>query len=121
MRWHRYVRDAHPGRRPEVDRLVVADVRAESAEAMVSTLGHRGAGPAVVDVADPASLSTALAGVDVVVNCVGPFYRFGPPTLAAAIRAGVPYGDVATYPPIAAPTAPGAPPVAVGAAPVFTG
>src|SRR5690606_38058477 len=30
----------------------------------------------------------------VVLNCVGPFYRFGPPTLAAAIDAGIGYVDI---------------------------
>lgn len=79
---------------PDVDRLVVADVRPEPAEAMVASLGHPGGRAAVVDVADPASLAAVLEGADVVVNCVGPFYRFGAPTLAAAIRAGVPYVDV---------------------------
>jgi short subunit dehydrogenase-like uncharacterized protein len=29
-----------------------------------------------------------------VLNCVGPFYRFGPPVLTAAIKAGVSYLDV---------------------------
>ena len=32
--------------------------------------------------------------MQVVLNCVGPFYQFGPPTLAAAIEAGVGYVDV---------------------------
>ena len=35
-----------------------------------------------------------MQGAAVVVNCIGPFYRFGPPILAAAIEAGVDYVDV---------------------------
>ncbi len=41
------------------------------------------------------SISRVLVGgAAVVVNCVGPFYRFGPPTLTAVIDAGVSYVDV---------------------------
>jgi len=47
-----------------------------------------------VDAEDPASLKQAMAGSDVVLNCIGPFYRFGPPVLMAAIEAGTNYVDV---------------------------
>ena len=44
--------------------------------------------PLHLDVSDAAELHRALTGSDLVVNCVGPFYRFGPPILDAAIEAG---------------------------------
>lgn len=47
-----------------------------------------------VDVLDHESLLKALKGSDVVLNCVGPFYKFGPPILKAAIEAGVNYVDI---------------------------
>jgi saccharopine dehydrogenase (NAD+, L-lysine-forming) len=47
-----------------------------------------------VDAADPASLAAAFEGCSVVVNCVGPFYTYGPPILLAAVKAGVDYVDV---------------------------
>jgi len=49
--------------------------------------------PAAVD--DPASLDRALAGVDAVINCAGPFAATAAPVIEAALRAGIPYVDVA--------------------------
>lgn len=46
-------------------------------------------------VADPASLDDALAGVAAVVNCAGPFATTAAPVIEAALRAGIPYVDVA--------------------------
>mgnify|MGYP000854611887 CR=1 FL=1 len=78
------------------DELVLADLDPEAAAdaandwpEVTCTLHTAG-----VDVSDPIALAELLTGADIVVNCVGPFYRFGPPTLAAAIAAGVPYVDV---------------------------
>ncbi|WP_435121568.1 saccharopine dehydrogenase family protein [Micromonospora tulbaghiae] len=49
----------------------------------------------VVSVDDPASLDEALAGVAAVVNCAGPFASTAGPLIEAAVRAGIPYVDVA--------------------------
>lgn len=49
--------------------------------------------PASVD--DPASLDRALAGAAAVINCAGPFAVTGAPVIGAALRAGIPYVDVA--------------------------
>ncbi|MDV9188454.1 saccharopine dehydrogenase NADP-binding domain-containing protein [Streptomyces sp. SR27] len=49
--------------------------------------------PASVD--DPASLDRALAGAAAVINCAGPFAATGAPVIEAALRAGIPYVDVA--------------------------
>ena len=49
--------------------------------------------PATVD--DPASLDRALAGAAAVVNCAGPFAVTAGPIVEAALRAGIPYLDVA--------------------------
>ncbi|MFI0353148.1 saccharopine dehydrogenase family protein [Actinomadura sp. 9N407] len=49
--------------------------------------------PASVD--DPASLDRALAGTAAVINCAGPFAATAAPVIEAALRAGVPYVDVA--------------------------
>lgn len=72
----------------------VADLSLAMASATVESLGDARFRPVQVDVSDPSSLTGVLDGVDVVLNCVGPFYRFGPPTLAAVIEAGVDYVDV---------------------------
>ncbi|MGC0339202.1 saccharopine dehydrogenase family protein [Streptomyces sp. SLBN-8D4] len=49
--------------------------------------------PASVD--DPASLDRALDGVDAVINSAGPFAVTAAPVIEAALRAGIPYVDVA--------------------------
>ncbi|MEU6349041.1 saccharopine dehydrogenase NADP-binding domain-containing protein [Streptomyces sp. NPDC047072] len=49
--------------------------------------------PASVD--DPGSLDRALAGADAVINCAGPFAVTAAPVIEAALRAGIPYVDVA--------------------------
>ncbi|BCJ37830.1 saccharopine dehydrogenase [Actinocatenispora thailandica] len=49
--------------------------------------------PAAVD--DPAALDRALAGVAAVINCAGPFATTAGPVVEAALRAGIPYLDVA--------------------------
>ncbi|MFD9573371.1 saccharopine dehydrogenase family protein [Streptomyces sp. NPDC059982] len=49
--------------------------------------------PAAVD--DPAALDRALAGAAAVINCAGPFAVTAGPLVGAALRAGIPYLDVA--------------------------
>ncbi|MFI7235501.1 saccharopine dehydrogenase family protein [Streptomyces cyaneofuscatus] len=44
---------------------------------------------------DPASLDRALAGAAAVINCAGPFATTAAPLIEAALRAGIPYLDVA--------------------------
>jgi len=79
----------------EVTQLIVADARLDAAQATVALLPKGGAATAcTVDAGSPESLAAVLAHADVVLNCVGPFYRFGPPVLRAAIEAGVNYVDV---------------------------
>jgi len=49
--------------------------------------------PASVD--EPSSLDRALAGAAAVINCAGPFAATAAPVIEAALRAGIPYVDVA--------------------------
>ena len=71
--------------------VVVADLDGGRAEQLADVLG---AESMVLDASSPESLRPAMDGADVVLNCVGPFYRFGPPILAAAIDAQIDYVDV---------------------------
>lgn len=75
------------------DEVVIADLRGEDTARFAAELGGA-ARSASVDVTSAKSLRNVLDGARVVLNCVGPFYRFGPPTLAAAIDAGIDYVDV---------------------------
>ena len=62
-------------------------------EAVAKEWGELEVRPATVD--DPASLDRALAGAAVVINAAGPFAVTAGPVLEAALRAGIPYVDVA--------------------------
>jgi NAD(P)-dependent dehydrogenase (short-subunit alcohol dehydrogenase family) len=65
--------------------------------ARLNALGDRHPGldlrPACVD--DAASLDRALVGATSVINCAGPFARTSAPLIEAALRAKMPYLDVA--------------------------
>lgn len=56
---------------------------------------HPGLEHRVASVDDPASLDRALTGAAAVVNCAGPFASTAAAVIEAALRAGVPYVDVA--------------------------
>lgn len=80
------------------DEVVIADLRGEDAQRAAAALAKAGDKAAfsgvAVDAASAASLSSVIGGADVVLNCIGPFYRFGPPILQAAIDARVDYVDI---------------------------
>ncbi|MYV56747.1 saccharopine dehydrogenase NADP-binding domain-containing protein, partial [Streptomyces sp. SID3212] len=56
---------------------------------------HPGAETHAVSLADPASLDRALSVAEAVINCAGPFADTAAPVIDAALRAGIPYLDVA--------------------------
>ncbi|CAL9332265.1 saccharopine dehydrogenase family protein [Streptomyces sp. enrichment culture] len=60
---------------------------------LADSAGGLGVRPASVD--DAVSLDRALAGTAAVINCAGPFATTAAPVIEAALRAGVPYVDVA--------------------------
>ncbi|HTT45996.1 MAG TPA: saccharopine dehydrogenase NADP-binding domain-containing protein, partial [Thermoplasmata archaeon] len=49
----------------------------------------------VAPVDDPAKVSAALSGCGAVINCAGPFIDTTVPVVEAAIRARIPYLDIA--------------------------
>jgi len=57
--------------------------------------GHPGLATRPASVDDPASLDRALAGAMAVINCAGPFASTSAPLIEAAMRARIPYLDVA--------------------------
>lgn len=78
----------------DAEEVIVADVSVPAAQKTVDDIGDKRFKAVAVDVTSPESLNSAIAGAAVVVNCVGPFYRLGPMTLAGVIRAGITYVDV---------------------------
>jgi len=71
------------------DRVIVADLDLQRAEKLVAQWGAPGVEAQRVDVSDPAGLRQAIDGVDLVLNCTGPFYALAVPTLEAVLDAGV--------------------------------
>ncbi|GGJ72337.1 saccharopine dehydrogenase [Streptomyces brasiliensis] len=86
-------------------RFVVAELRergfvpllsgrdADKLQALAASCPGLEVRPASVD--DPVSLDRALEGAAAVINCAGPFATTAAPVIEAALRAGVPYVDVA--------------------------
>src|SRR3954451_19481404 len=79
-------RDAH---------VVLAGRHADALVELAASLpsGRKRAG--LVGLSVPATLDAALAGVDVVVNTVGPFTRLAEPVIAACLRSSTSYVDLA--------------------------
>jgi saccharopine dehydrogenase-like NADP-dependent oxidoreductase len=77
----------------EVDEVLIADRHEARAAALADELGAKTA-PVGLDISDSGALRELLAGVDVVLNTAGPFYRFGRVVLEAAIEAKTHYLDI---------------------------
>ncbi|MFC9556829.1 saccharopine dehydrogenase family protein [Rhodococcus sp. NPDC056960] len=77
----------------EIAEVLVADRNEQAAKALADKLGPR-ATPLALDISDPDGLADALADIDVVLNTTGPFYRFGPLVLRAAIATRTHYLDI---------------------------
>jgi saccharopine dehydrogenase (NAD+, L-lysine-forming) len=75
------------------DEYVIADKDIEAARKLSAELGGK-VKAVELNADDAGSLRDAIAGADVILNCVGPFYKYGPPILAAAIAAGIDYVDI---------------------------
>lgn len=76
-----------------VRELVIADLNGGAAARLASELGPR-ASFATVNVEDESALRRLFSGAAVVMNTVGPFFRFGLPVLEAAISARCHYVDI---------------------------
>ena len=76
-----------------VEQVIIADLNVEAAESFAAQLGPK-ARAVAVDVTEPNLLKAILARGDIVLNTVGPFFRFGVPILKAVIEAGKNYIDI---------------------------
>jgi saccharopine dehydrogenase-like NADP-dependent oxidoreductase len=78
---------------PRISQLSIADRNLPAAQALAAQCGPK-AEAMGLDVEDTDALRAALHGHQAVLNCVGPYYRFGLPILQAAIGAGCHYLDL---------------------------
>lgn len=97
MRWMIYGANGYTGRLVtdvalhQGDGPIVAGRSGEQIARLASALGLE---PRVVGLDDPAGLRHALADVDMVVNCAGPFTRTAAPMIDACLHSGTHYLDV---------------------------
>jgi saccharopine dehydrogenase (NAD+, L-lysine-forming) len=78
---------------PDFDEIVIADINTEGAHKLADELGSA-CTACEFDALSPESIRQVVEGSDVVLNCVGPFYRYGPPILKGVIKAGINYVDI---------------------------
>ena len=74
--------------------IVVADKNIEKARGLVSKLDSDKLSAVFVDVADAKSLRKVIEGASLVLNVVGPFYRFAEPITNAVIEEGINCVDI---------------------------
>ena len=70
-----------------ISKIFVADINADAAIALSNTMNEMVSGFGL-DVTDSDALRKAMEDADVVINTVGPFFKYGPPILEAAIEPG---------------------------------
>jgi saccharopine dehydrogenase (NAD+, L-lysine-forming) len=74
--------------------VVIGDMNLPKAHELAASIGSAKVSVAHVDATDAQSVRRAAAGADVVLNCIGPFYKTVKTILGAVIEAGVHYVDI---------------------------
>jgi len=72
--------------------VLIADINEEAGKRMSNEMD--GVDFVKMDAGDVESIRKAIKDADVAVNCVGPFYKFGPLLLREAIKNGINYVDI---------------------------
>jgi saccharopine dehydrogenase (NAD+, L-lysine forming) len=76
------------------DHVVIGDMNMERAEKLISEIGGKKVTAVRFDAMDSQSIKNAIQGCDLVLNCVGPFYKSVKLILRAVIESGINYVDV---------------------------
>ena len=74
--------------------VIIGDINFEKAKKLAAEIGIEGVSAVKVDVMDSRNLRDVIKDSDVVLSCVGPFYKFAPIVLRASIDAGVNHVDI---------------------------
>ncbi len=75
-------------------RIRIGDVNMPRAREIMAETGSGKVSAVKVNVEDPASVKKAIKGSDIVLNCVGPFYKSVKTVLGAVIEEGINYVDI---------------------------
>ncbi len=74
--------------------IVIGDINVEKANELISNIGNSKIIAVKVEANDPNSIREAIKGSDVVLNCIGPFYKYASMILKVAIENKINYVDV---------------------------
>jgi len=74
--------------------VVIGDFAYEKAKNLASEIGAKEVSAVKIDVTDSDKLQKLIKGSDVILNCVGPFYKYAQTVLKASIKAGVNHVDI---------------------------
>lgn len=77
----------------DVKEIIIADLNIDKAAAFAQETGAK-ASAVKVDAMDPASVSSVVAGADVAMGFIGPFYMFEKKIIGACLDAKVPYVSI---------------------------
>ena len=77
----------------EFNTIVIADIRLDKAESLAAEIGAK-AEAVHVDASSKESIADAIKDSDIVLNCVGPFYKTVKTVLETVMEAGIDYVDV---------------------------
>ncbi len=78
----------------EFSEIIIGDIDLQKANECVSQIGDECLSSFRVDASNPSAIKEAIKNSDIVLNCCGPFYKFGPIVLKAVIESGINYVDV---------------------------
>ncbi len=79
---------------PDFSDVVIGDINVKKAREIIRKIGSKKLSAVRVDALDPDSIKNAIKDSDVVLNCIGPYYKYGPPILKAVIETGTNYVDI---------------------------
>lgn len=74
--------------------VVIGDMNMDRARDIIADLGSDKVSALRLNADDPESIRSAIAGCDVVLNCVGPFYKTVKTILGVVIESGINYVDI---------------------------
>ncbi|TXT62416.1 MAG: Saccharopine dehydrogenase [Promethearchaeota archaeon] len=78
---------------PDFSEVFIGDIDLKKAQALAQSLDTK-VKAIRVDANDKNSISNAIKGMDMVVNCIGPYYKYEKPILEVVIEAKINYVDV---------------------------